>query len=203
MVGISVLAMERFSALLAFLAGGLAIGLVVARFVPAANSFVDTVRQARLWLAWLVAAVATAGSLYFSEVANFTPCKLCWFQRIAMYPLALLLLIAALRRDDGIRRYAVPLASVGMVMSAYHYLIEWRPSLDSGTCDIAAPCTVPWFRQFGFVSLSLMALCGFAAVISLLTLGPPKTTPNADQLEPAQLQPDQFKGSPEHAEATI
>jgi disulfide bond formation protein DsbB len=161
-----------------------------------------------LWLAWLVAAVATAGSLYFSETANFTPCKLCWFQRIAMYPLALLLLIAALRRDDGIRRYAVPLAAVGAVMSAYHYLIEWRPSLDSGTCDISAPCTVPWFRQFGFVSLSFMALCGFAAVVSLLTLGPPKTAPDADQLEPDQrnqtnLKQTDFKGSPDHAEATI
>ena len=165
--------MERFSALLAFLAGGLAVTVVVARLVPAANHFVDTLRHVRLWLAWLVAAVAMAGSLYFSETANFAPCKLCWYQRIAMYPLALLLLIAAVRRDQGIRRYAVPLAVVGAVISAYHYLIEWRPSLGAGTCEISAPCTVPWFREFGFVSLSFMALCGFAAIIALLTLGPP------------------------------
>ena len=175
MFGISVVAMERFSALLAFLAGGLAVGLMVARFVPAAEHLVDAVRHARLWLAWLVAAVAMAGSLYFSETANFAPCKLCWYQRIAMYPLALLLLIAAVRRDQGIRRYAVPLAVVGAAISTYHYLIEWRPSLGAGTCEISAPCTVPWFREFGFVSLSFMALCGFAAIIALLTLGPPAT----------------------------
>lgn len=172
MVGISVLAMERFFALLAFLAGGLAIGLLVARFLPVADHLVDMVRPIRLWLAWLVAAVAMAGSLYFSEIANFEPCELCWFQRIAMYPLALVLLIAALRRDEGIRHYAVPVASVGATISAYHYLIEWHPSLDAGACEITAPCTAPWFRQFGFVSLPLMALCGFAAIVSLLTLGP-------------------------------
>lgn len=172
MAEISLLEMERFFALLTFLAGGLAIGLVVARFLPVADHLVDMIRPIRLWLAWLIAAVAMAGSLYFSENANFPPCKLCWFQRIAMYPLALILLIAAFRRDSGIRIYAVPLAAIGALISTYHYVIEWHPSLSSGSCDLQAPCTVPWFRQFGFVSLPLMALCGFAAIISLLTLGP-------------------------------
>jgi disulfide bond formation protein DsbB len=170
MIGLNVLAMERFFALLALAAGALAIAIIAARLLPAAHHLLDIVRPARLWLAWLIAAVAMAGSLYFSESANFVPCKLCWFQRIAMYPLALLLLIAALRRDEGIRRYAIPLASIGAVISSYHYLIEWRPSLGTGTCEITAPCTVPWFRQFGFVSLPLMALCGFAAIVSLLAL---------------------------------
>jgi disulfide bond formation protein DsbB len=171
MVAISLLAMERFFALLALLAGGLAIVLVIARLVPAGRSLLDTVRPASLWLAWLIAAVAMAGSLYFSENANFPPCKLCWFQRIAMYPLALILLIAAVRRDRGIRFYAVPLAAIGALISSYHYLIEWHPSFSKGSCDLTAPCTVPWFRQFGFMSLAFMALCGFAAIIALLTLG--------------------------------
>jgi disulfide bond formation protein DsbB len=169
-IGLSVLAMERFFALLALFAGALAISLVVARVLRIGNELIDTIRPIRTWLAWLIAAVSMAGSLYFSESANFVPCKLCWFQRIAMYPLALLLLIAALWRDEGVRRYAIPLASIGGVISVYHYFIEWRPSLGAGTCDITAPCTVPWFRQFGFVSLPLMALCGFAAIISLLAL---------------------------------
>lgn len=173
MVAISLSAMMRFTALLAFAAGGLAIALLVARLIPAAHHLVDMVRPARLWLAWLVAAVSMAGSLYFSEVENFVPCKLCWFQRIAMYPLAVVLLIAAVRRDRSINRYAVPVAAIGGLISSYHYLIEWNPSLSSGSCDITAPCTVPYFREFGFVSLALMALCGFAAIVSLLTLGPP------------------------------
>ncbi len=171
MVGVSVVMMERFCALLAIIAGGGAIALVVARLLPTGAQLIDIVRPFRLWLAWLVATVAMLGSLYFSESADFTPCKLCWFQRIAMYPLALLLLIAAVRRDHGIRLYAIPLAAVGAIISTYHYIIEWNPSLGSGTCEITAPCTVPWFRQFGFISLSLMALCGFAAIISLLTIG--------------------------------
>ena len=171
MVGVSLLAMERFCALLAIIAGSGAIALVLARVVPRGARLIEIVRPLRLWLAWLVAAVAVAGSLYFSESAKFTPCKLCWFQRIAMYPLALLLLIAAIRRDHRIRLYAVPLAAIGGLISTYHYVIEWRPSLGSGACDITAPCTVPWFRQFGFISLPLMALCGFAAIVALLTLG--------------------------------
>ena len=72
---------------------------------------VDAVDDAALWIAFLVAAVATAGSLYFSEVANYIPCRLCWFQRIAMYPLAVILLVAAIRRDRGVRWYVVPLAA--------------------------------------------------------------------------------------------
>ena len=173
MFAVSVLAMERFFALLAIAAGVGAVALVLARVLPAGAQLIDVIRPARLWLAWLVAAVAMAGSLYFSESAHFAPCKLCWYQRIAMYSLAVLLLIAALWRDSGIRRYAVPLATIGGLLSAYHYLIEWHPSLEgaTGSCDITVSCTAPWFRQFGFISLSLMALCGFAAIIALLTIG--------------------------------
>lgn len=189
MVGLSVLAMERFFALLTLLAGALAILIVVARVLHIGHDLLEFVKPAALWLAWLIAAVAMAGSLYFSEEANFVPCKLCWFQRIAMYPLALLLLIAAVRRDVGVRMYAVPLAVVGAAISTYHYLIEWRPSLGSGTCELTAPCTVPWFRQFGFISLPLMALCGFAAIVALLTLGRSSGgSPVPDGPEPQDLQ---------------
>ena len=82
--------------------------------------------------AFVVAVLATAGSLYFSEVAQFKPCRLCWYQRIAMYPLVVILGIAAWRGDPGVRRYAAPLAAIGAVISTYHYLLEWFPALDSG-----------------------------------------------------------------------
>ena len=68
-----------------------------------------------------------AGSLYFSEVAHFVPCRLCWYQRIAMYPLVLLLGIATLRRDVGIRLYAIPLAAIGAAVSIYHVQLERFP----------------------------------------------------------------------------
>jgi len=120
--------------------------------------------------AWGAATLAMAGSLYFSEVANYTPCTLCWYQRIAMYPLVLILGIAAIRRDTGIRLYAIPLAAVGAVIASYHYLLEWFPQIDTGACTVGIPCTQVWFREFGFVSLPLLALIAFGLVIALLLI---------------------------------
>jgi disulfide bond formation protein DsbB len=129
----------------------------------------DEVAPAAIWLAWIIATVSTLGSLYFSEVANYPPCKLCWFQRIGMYPLSAVLLIAALRRDDsGGRWYGGALALLFLPVSAYHYLIEWFPRLDAAACDPTTPCTLIWFRRFGFVTIPYMALSGFAAIAVLL-----------------------------------
>ncbi len=132
-----------------------------------------------IWLAWLVATVATLGSLYFSEAAHFLPCKMCWFQRIGMYPLALILGIAAFRRDLGIRVYAVPLAVLGSLVSTYHYLIEWFPRFESGSCDPTVPCTLIWFRRLGFMTLPYMALSGFLSILVLLAL-PGRSTRDSD-----------------------
>lgn len=168
----SLSAAQRFFSLLALIAGSGAVGIVALCLTPSGRAVLARLADSALWLAWLVAATATAGSLYFSEVQNFTPCRYCWFQRIAMYPLAVIVLVAALRRDQAARWYAVPLAAIGAAISSYHYLIEWHPQLESGACDPVVPCSVPWFREFGFVSLAFMALCGFAAVLALLLLVP-------------------------------
>ena len=120
--------------------------------------------------AFVVAALAMAGSLYFSEIAHFEPCRLCWYQRIAMYPLVVILGIAAWRRDIGVRRYAVPLAAIGAVISTYHYALEWFPWLDSGVCVATMPCTLVWFRELGFISLPYLALSAFLLIIALLWL---------------------------------
>ena len=106
------------------------------------------------------------GSLYFSEVANYIPCRFCWFQRIAMYPIALIGLVAFIRRDAGARFYVLPMAAIGACISGWHYLIEWRPALDTGSCSATGPsCTDIWFRSFGFLTLAGMALIGFLALI--------------------------------------
>jgi disulfide bond formation protein DsbB len=177
----SLSAAERFFSLLALIAGSGAIAIVVLRLVPAGRPTLARLHDSSLWLAWVVAATSMFGSLYFSEVQNLVPCKLCWYQRIAMYSLAVILLVGALRRDRSVRWYAVPLATIGIVISSYHYLIEWYPQLETGSCDIAVPCSVPWFRDLGFVSLSFMALCGFAAVLALLLLIP--QTPQSEPIE--------------------
>lgn len=129
----------------------------------------DSIGETGLLLAWLVAVASMLGSLYYSEIANFEPCKLCWYQRIAMYPLAVILGIAAWRRDFAVRWYAYPLAAVGAAIAAYHYIIQRVPTLDSGACSVTVPCSSPYVNfEFGIVTIPFMALAGFAA-LSVLT----------------------------------
>lgn len=123
-----------------------------------------------LRVAWLVAAIATAGSLYFSDVAGYEPCRLCWYQRIAMYPLAVILGVAAIRGDTGVVRYALPLTVIGAPISLYHYLIEWVPSIAGDACDPRNPCSLVWFRELGFVTLPLMALSAFVLIALVVLL---------------------------------
>jgi disulfide bond formation protein DsbB len=169
-------AMQVFTALLALGAAALALAVIIGRLVRTSSTVVDemmhVVDDAALWIAFLVAGIATAGSLYFSEVANYVPCRLCWFQRIAMYPLAVILLVAAIRRDRGVSWYVIPLAALGACVSIYHYLVEWHPQLEGSACDPNNPCSLVWFREFGFVTLPLMALCGFVAIIVLVLPAP-------------------------------
>jgi len=128
----------------------------------------ETLGPSALWLAFLVALTATLGSLYLSEVAHFVPCKLCWYQRIAMYPLVPILAIAAWKRDFSVVRYVVPLAVIGAAISIYHYQLERFPSQASVSCSADAPCTVVWIWKFHFVSIPLMALSGFALIVALV-----------------------------------
>lgn len=136
----------------------------------AVAGLVDDVREVSLWLAWLVALVTTLGSLYFSEVAHFTPCKLCWYQRIAMYPLAILLLIAALRRDHKVAWYVVPLAGAGALFAIYHTQLQAFPHQHSSFCSLTEPCTIRYVWEFGFVSLPFMALSAFAFILTMVAL---------------------------------
>jgi disulfide bond formation protein DsbB len=175
-------AAERFFSLLALVAGSGAVALIALRLVPAGRPVLTRVTEAAPWLAWVVTATAMFGSLYFSESQKFEPCKLCWYQRIAMFSLVIVLLVGNLRRDRNVRWYAVPLAGIGLVISLYHYLVEWNPQLETGSCSLTAPCSAVYFREFGFISLSFMAMCGFAAVLALLLL-PPKEPFHVEQAE--------------------
>lgn len=166
--------MQLFFSLLALVALGGAVLLLAARLlgrrVPALRTFEETVAPSGIWLAWLVAAVAMAGSLYFSEIAELRPCRLCWYQRYAMYPLVAVLPLAAVTGNRWFRRYGLLSAGVGACISTWHYLVEWFPDLEpSNVCEIANPCTTVWFRRMGFVTIPFMALCGFVSILFLLT----------------------------------
>lgn len=180
--------MQLLAALLALFAAGGTLALLAARLTAgrsqSAANFVLAFRPVALPLAFMVAGFAMFGSLWFSEAANYNPCKLCWYQRIAMYSLAILLGVALVRRWWAGRRspagdafssqreitpYAIVLSAVGGVVSTYHYLLEWNPTWESNVCSLDVPCTTIWFREFGFVSLPFMALCGFTSMIILLS----------------------------------
>jgi disulfide bond formation protein DsbB len=173
---------ERSLAILALLALGVAIVTAVAlvtRRVP------DWLRDdVALPFAAAIATVATAGSLYLSEVAGYVPCTLCWYQRIAMYPLVVVLGVAAWRRDRGAWRTALPLAVIGAAIAIWHIAIERNPSL-GGACDPAAPCSLLWVNEFGFLTLPTMALIGFVA-IAMLTLAARTTAIDSGMVTDAQ-----------------
>jgi disulfide bond formation protein DsbB len=124
-----------------------------------------------LWAAFLVAAIATGGSLFFSEIAGYVPCELCWYQRICMYPLSLLTLLGAARHDYRIARYLLPLPIVGAGVSIYHLLIENAVIREPSACRIGgAGCAVKWINEFGYITIPTLALTGFALLIVFLAL---------------------------------
>jgi disulfide bond formation protein DsbB len=113
---------------------------------------------------WVVASAAMGGSLYFSEVVGFTPCPLCWYQRIAMYPLVLILGVATLTSDARVWKYVLPLAITGGLVALYHIGIQMRPALDIGFCTTEAPCTVRHVAAFGWVSIPVMSAIAFLSI---------------------------------------
>jgi disulfide bond formation protein DsbB len=162
---------SRFVAVLSLLcwAGTLAVVslLVLRRRVAGAARALESLRDAALWLGAVVAVGCTAGSLYLSQVAGFVPCDLCWYQRICMYPLAVTMLIAAIRRDARVWIYAVVPAGVGAVIATYHAQLQAFPAQHS-FCPTTVPCTIRYVWEFGFVSIPFMALAGFAAILTML-----------------------------------
>ena len=165
---------ERTFGILTVVAALIAVGTFIAlvtRRVP------DWLRHdAALPTATGIATVATGGSLLLSEVAGYLPCTLCWYQRIAMYPLVVILGVAAWRHDRQVWRTAVPLAVIGLGIAVWHVVIERRPAL-GGVCDPVAPCSLRWVEEFGILTLPMMAGTGFLAII-LLTLA---VRPSADE----------------------
>ncbi|MBD8499854.1 disulfide oxidoreductase [Paenibacillus arenosi] len=128
-------------------------------------------RRYGLYMAWIVALVATAGSLYMSEILLWEPCKLCWLQRIFMYPLVLLLGIAAYRNDHSIIVYALPFPIIGGGISIYHYLLQKVESfaLKMGPCKVGVPCNFDYLE--GWLTIPMLALIAFILIILLLVVG--------------------------------
>lgn len=143
-----------------------------------------------LWAAFVVAAIATGGSLFLSEVAGFIPCEMCWFQRICMYPLSILTLFVAGRGDNRAARYLLPLPIVGAGTSVYHTLIERGVIAEPKLCNAQGGCATNWLagEGFGYMTIPTLALTAFLLLIGFLLLastgeaGVPATLPaNAER----------------------
>lgn len=118
------------------------------------------------YLAFAQALIATAGSLFFSEVMRLPPCSLCWYQRIAMYPLGLILGVSVIRRDGVARIYGLPLAVIGLLVTVYHNLLYYKIIPDSITpCTSGVSCTSKQLEWLGFVTIPLLSLISFVVIV--------------------------------------
>jgi disulfide bond formation protein DsbB len=125
------------------------------------------ISQNALILAFFISLFATAGSLFLSEIAHFTPCKLCWFQRIFMYPQVLILGIAAFKNDINVKQYVLPMSVIGVGIAIYHYLLQMSP-LPLPCTDEVASCAAKQFAQYGYMTIPFMSLVAFALIIILM-----------------------------------
>jgi disulfide bond formation protein DsbB len=162
-------AVQMFSALLAVAAIGWSLLLVWAIFMGSkgetGRAVLQVARDNAMRLSLLLAGASMVGSLYFSEVAHYAPCKLCWYQRVCMYSVAVISLVAVIRRERSAAPYVLTLSLVGLVVSTYHYVVEWFPQLESRVCAVDVPCTTIWFRELGFLTMPSMAGIAFIAII--------------------------------------
>lgn len=125
------------------------------------------------WLEYsilIVSMVATAGSLFFSEVMKLPPCVLCWYQRIAMYPIVILTAVGILRSDRGMPINVLVLSVPGLIISVYHNLLYWKILPESAApCTLGISCTTKFFEWFGFITIPFLALSAFT-IITVLAL---------------------------------
>ncbi|MDP3857724.1 MAG: disulfide bond formation protein B [Stagnimonas sp.] len=122
-----------------------------------------------LLVAWLASLAGTLGSLFFSEVMLLQPCLLCWYQRVAMFPLVLVLGIALYREDVGSVLYGLGLAAAGWLVAGYHFLLYtgWIPE-NLQPCSTGLSCAEVDLRLVGFLTIPLMSLLAFTVIIGLL-----------------------------------
>ena len=129
------------------------------------------------YVAWLIALSSLAGSLFFSEVMELTPCVLCWYQRIAMYPLVLIIAIGIVTGDRGWKKYALALGLIGLAISIYPNLLYYGVIPEGITpCTEGVPCKAVQIEWLGFVTIPLLGLAAFISLVLCLLLYKPEET---------------------------
>ena len=122
-----------------------------------------------LFLSWLIASISTLGAVFLGEVMGYTPCVLCWYQRICMFPLVLILGAGLFPPDPKVVRYALPLTLAGLGLAIFHMLVQHGIVSESITpCTQGVPCSQVAVEWLGFVTIPLLAVAAFAAIAALL-----------------------------------
>lgn len=122
-----------------------------------------------LFIAWVVSLVATLGSLFFSEIMHFPPCVLCWYQRICMYPLAVIFLVGLFPLDRSVLRYSLPLVVIGWLISIYHNLLSWGIIPESASpCVQGVSCATVYIQWLGFITIPLLSFFTFTLLLVIL-----------------------------------
>ena len=131
----------------------------------------ETTAWTLLFGAWLIASVSTLGALFFGEVMQLPPCVLCWYQRICMFPLVLILPVGLFPLDGKVIRYALPLAAIGWLFAVFHLLLIAGVIPESiKPCTQGVPCSEKVIEWFGFVTIPLLSVVAFSTIIALLIL---------------------------------
>lgn len=150
------------------------VAILLSRFVftehPLAKRLVDFVSRYGITLAFVVVMTAMSGSLFYSEILGYAPCKLCWYQRIFMYSQVPLFAAALLWKDESIRRYGILLSTLGGIIALNHYLLQWIgiSILPCSAVGYSVSCTKEFVMEYGYVTIPVMALTAFATVITFL-----------------------------------
>ncbi|HDR7659097.1 MULTISPECIES: disulfide bond formation protein B [Bacillus] len=134
------------------------------------------IRKYQIAIAWMTATSATIISLVFSEWMKLPPCDLCWYQRMAMYPLVLILGIGMFRKDPYVSTYAFPFACIGLIIAVYQITIQAFPTIEIKLCSVGVSCTEDYLYLFGFISIPMLSFVGFLAIIILLYIKSDRVT---------------------------
>ncbi|PEB54558.1 disulfide bond formation protein B [Bacillus sp. AFS098217] len=128
------------------------------------------IKKYNIQISWLISLCGTIISLVFSELLKLPPCDLCWYQRMAMYPLVLILGIGMLRKDPLVSSYAFPFTFIGLLISVYQITIQTFPSSSMKICSVGVSCTEDQLNLFGFITIPMLSFVGFLLITILLCL---------------------------------
>jgi disulfide bond formation protein DsbB len=145
----------------------LIIGLIAKKAPAFLDSFLSFIARKAIFVGFLAALLATLGSLIYSDVIGYEPCKLCWYQRIFMYPLVLVLGMALWKKHEWIKPYGILLSVVGALIAAFHYLgqIGWNPlGLECLAIGYSTSCAKNFVLEFGYITIPLMAFSAFVLI---------------------------------------